>query len=227
MNIDGFDWGPWMGEGHGLFHKEAITKEFELNIYEKFFEVKEGDTVLDIGASIGPFTYSILHKKPLRVICVEPSIIEHSTLEKNTQNGPVTIVKKAITPRDGDKVSTYVFEQEQITTPIEGISFQTLLKENNINQIDFLKTDCEEGEYDIFTPENLVWIKQNVKKIVGEWHLGNPESKQKFKEFRDVYLRVFPKHEICAVNGVDIKWELWTDRFIEYYEQVIIYIDNR
>jgi hypothetical protein len=42
MVFEGFDWGPWMGEGHGLFHKEAITKEFEeLNIYEKFFEVQE------------------------------------------------------------------------------------------------------------------------------------------------------------------------------------------
>ena len=227
MNIDGFDWGPWMGEGHGLFHKEAITKEFELNIYEKFFEVKEGDTVLDIGASIGPFTYSILHKKPLRVICVEPSIIEHSTLEKNTQNGPVTIIKKAITPRDGDKVSTYVFEQERITTPIEGISFQTLLKENNISKIDFLKTDCEGGEYSIFTLDNFCWLKDNLRVAVGEWHLGNPELKQQFRVFRDVFLRLFPNHMVYSIDGTDIKWDLWNEHFIEYYNEVIIYIDNR
>jgi hypothetical protein len=26
---------------------------------------------------------------------------------------------------------------------------------------------------------------------------------------------------------VDIKWDLWNDHFIEYYNEVIVYIDNR
>jgi hypothetical protein len=29
------------------------------------------------------------------------------------------------------------------------------------------------------------------------------------------------------VDGVDIKWDLWNEHFIEYYTEVIIYIDNR
>ena len=67
------------------FHKGAITEEiFNNNIYEKFFEVEEGDIILDVGASIGPFTYSILHKKPKHVFCVEPSESEFTTLIKNT-----------------------------------------------------------------------------------------------------------------------------------------------
>ena len=227
MNIKGFDWG-WMADGDGLFHKNAITDEiFEQKVYEKFFEVQEGDVVLDVGASIGPFTYSILHKNPSRVFCIEPSIIEHSTLEKNTQNSPVTIIKKAITPQDGDKVSTYVFEQEQITTPIEGISFQTFLKENNINKIDFLKTDCEGGEYSIFNFENLCWLKDNLGVAVGEWHLSTPELKQQFRIFRDVFLRLFPNHNVYSIDGIDIKWDLWNEHFIEYYNEVIIYINNK
>ena len=75
MDLNGFDWG-WMAEGDA-FHQKAITFEiFEQKLYEKFFEVKEGDVVLDVGASIGPFTYSVLHKKPSKVFCIEPSIIE-------------------------------------------------------------------------------------------------------------------------------------------------------
>ena len=50
------------------------------------FEVQKGDIVLDIGASVGPFTYSILDKKPSHIFCIEPSPIEHPTLEKNTEN---------------------------------------------------------------------------------------------------------------------------------------------
>ena len=65
MDLTNFDWG-WMGQSEeGLFHKEQITQEtFVDKIYEKFFEVSEGDIVLDFGASVGPFTYSILSKKP-------------------------------------------------------------------------------------------------------------------------------------------------------------------
>jgi 16S rRNA A1518/A1519 N6-dimethyltransferase RsmA/KsgA/DIM1 with predicted DNA glycosylase/AP lyase activity len=129
MKFTGFDWGPWMGEGHGLFHKEAITKEFEeLNIYEKFFEVKENDIVVDAGASIGPFTYSILSKNPKHVFCIEPSIIEHPTLEKNVSGDNVTIIKKAITPNDGDEISTYVFEQEKLLLPLKVFPLILFLK---------------------------------------------------------------------------------------------------
>ena len=226
MDLNGFDWG-WMNEGEGIFHKNAITDEiFEQKAYERFFEVQEGDIVLDVGASIGPFTYSILDKNPSRVICVEPSSIEHPTLEKNTQNGPVTIVKKALTPNDEDKVSTYIFGTDN-QPQIKGISFNTLLKENNLDKIDFLKTDSEGGEYSIFTLDNFCWLKENLGVAVGEWHLSTPELKQQFRVFRDTYLRLFPNHKVLAVNGVDIKWDLWNDSFIEYYTEVLIYIDNR
>jgi len=61
MDYNNFDWG-WMEQTEeGLFHKELITQEtFVERIYEKFFEVSEGDIVVDFGASVGPFTYSIL-----------------------------------------------------------------------------------------------------------------------------------------------------------------------
>ncbi len=120
-----------------------------------------------------------------------------------------------------------IYGTEGIPTESYGISFQKLIKQYNLDRIDFLKTDCESGEYAIFNPENLIWIKQNVKKIVGEWHLGNPELKQKFREFRDTYLRLFPKHYIFSTDGHSINWDLWNEHFIEYYNEVIIYIDNR
>lgn len=223
-NLENFDWG-WMND-EGYFHKEAITSEiFENKLYEKFFGVEENDIVLDVGASIGPFTYSILDKKPKKVICVEPSPKEHQTLFNNVSNENVTIVKKGISKEDGDVISTYVFGGNQ--DELYGISFHSLLKENNVNKIDFLKTDCEGGEYHIFNNENFFWIKENVKKIVGEWHLNDSVTREKFVLFRDTYLRLFPKTYVFSVDGIDIKWDLWNDHFLNYYTEVIIYIDNR
>jgi hypothetical protein len=76
------------------------------------------------------------------------------------------------------------------------------LKKIILNKIDFLKTDCEGGEYSIFTFDNLCWLKDNLGVAVGEWHLSTPELKQQFRVFRDVFLRLFPNHE-CIFHRWD------------------------
>ena len=249
MDPNSFDWG-WMdapgprnhevfnfktkewGIGtFGDFHKSQILEEiFTQRAYERFCEVKEGDVVLDVGASIGPFTYSILDKNPSKVICIEPSPDELQTLKNNTSGGNVTIIEKAIGPVDGKIVLDDVFLSEG-RQPIEldSIRFDTLIKENQIERINFLKTDCEGGEYDIFTPENIWWIKENVDFIVGEWHLqlSGKDLVQKFREFRDTYLRLFPNHEVYSIDNHNIKWDLWNEHFLEHYHHIFIYIDNR
>ena len=72
-----------------------------------------------------------------------------------------------------------------------------------------------------------VHIKENVKKIVGEWHCQTPKEKEQFKIFRETYLRLFPKFKIYSIDMFDITDNLWRDMFLDYYNQVIIYIDNR
>jgi hypothetical protein len=94
-----------------------------------------------------------------------------------------------------------------------------------------LKIDCEGGEYDVFSPDNFYWIKNNVKKIAGEWHLHTEEMKQKFLLFRDFYLRKFENFKIFFVdynsNFFDITNEVWNNDFVSKYGWVNIYIDNR
>jgi len=218
-----FDWG-----NSNKWYKECIGKEiFEEKIYEKFFSVEENDIVVDIGASIGIFTYSILDKNPSHVFCLEPSPEQFITLNKNTLDGFVTCINKGISDVDGLKVLNEVYGYNNQPLEVYTLKFDTFIKKYNIEKIDFLKTDCEGGEYNIFTIDNLVWIKQNIKKIVGEWHLETPLQKQQFREFRDVFLRLFKNYEIYSVDGANIKWDLWNEHFLEYYKQIIIYIDNR
>jgi FkbM family methyltransferase len=209
----------------GQYHKDSITQEIFIDkCYEKFFEVEEGDIVLDIGASVGPFTYSILNKKPKHVFCFEPSESEFKTLVGNTLGYPVTQINKGISNVNSVVMNDHLFGGED---QMESITFLKFIDLYGIDKIDFLKTDCEGGEFDIFTLENLDWIKKNVKKIVGEWHLRTPEHKVAFRNFRDNILTQFDKYEVFAVDGVNIKWDLWNDHFIEYYCEVILYIDNR
>ena len=169
MNLENFIWEPTCYKGF----KETVTKEiFEDKIYERFFEVEEGDIVFDIGASLGPFTFSILDKNPKHVFCFEPSLEEFKTLVTNTRHGNVTHINKGISDKVGEFDFKFVFENSK-NNILYSTTFKKVIEDYNIQKIDFLKTDCETGEYDIFTVENLFWIKQNVKKIVGEWHLGD------------------------------------------------------
>jgi len=223
MNTENFIWEPSCYEGF----KETVEQEiFVDKIYERYFGVEKGDVVFDIGASLGPFTYSILDKNPSHVFAMEPSFEEFKTLVLNTRQGPVTHINKGIANKIGEFEFEYVFNNDD-GNKLYSTTFEKLISDYNIKQIDFLKSDCEGGEYDIFNSENIFWIKQNVKKISGEWHLRTPELKQKFRVFRDTYLRLFPNHEVLSFNGVDIKWNLWDDGFIDYYNEIMIYIDNR
>jgi autotransporter strand-loop-strand O-heptosyltransferase len=222
-NVDEFDW----GKSNDWF-RWAINKEiFEERIYEKFFNVEEGDIVMDIGASIGPFTYSILNRNPSKVYSIEPCDEEFPYLVKNTDKDFVVHINKGITDVDGVVNTGNMFTAELgVQTQMNSVRFDSLIKEYGITKIDFLKTDCEGGEYNIFTEENFDWIKNNVRKISGEWHLHNEETKNKFRKFRDLYLKEFTNHQVYSVDGIDIKWDLWNDKFIEYYNEINLYIDN-
>ena len=238
IDLNNFDWG-WMKDptniyhihsdgSHqhmGEYHKNAITNEiFVDKCYERFFEVEEGDIVVDIGASVGPFTYSILHKNPKQVFCFEPSEREFKTLVKNLRGYQVIPIPKGISNINSIVKSNMLFGGEN---EMETLTFKRFIDLYNIEKIDFIKTDCEGGEYDIFIEDNLEFLKNNVKKVVGEWHFKSPELKEKFINFRDNILLHFKNYKILSIDGVDIKWDLGNEHFMEYYTEVIIYIDNR
>ena len=235
LKLENFDWG-WMDSDNVeinirgeittfcRYHKEHIINEIFLQgLYEKFFQVEENDIVLDIGASNGPFTYSILHKKPKHVYCLEPSYVEFPILVKNTCGYPVTPINKGISNVNTFELNNKVFGGDN---SMEGITFDRFCNLYNIKKIDFLKTDCEGGEYHIFTQENLPFIKENVGHIVGEWHLSGLELNNKFRNFRDNFLINFERVNVFSVDGVDIKWDLFNEHFLEYYTEIIVYIDN-
>jgi hypothetical protein len=95
-----------------------------------------------------------------------------------------------------------------------------------IEKIDFMKVDCEGGEYDIFVEKNLEKLK-NISKIVIEFHLDTLETKLQFRRFRDNMIPKFKKVIVNSVDGVDISWDLPNEHFLDYYNQIIVYIDNR
>lgn len=224
-----FEWG--IAHKNEWFKNIVQQEIFDNNVYQKFVSVKENDVVVDVGASVGPFAWSIKDNKPGRVICVEPHPHLFKTLQKNIK---YECVNKAIGSINGKELQKGLFNENFIETQendniaeVDTITFKTLLSDYNIDKINFLKLDCEGGEYDIFTDDNIDWIQSNVDYIVGEWHLSDDNLKAKFRHFRDKYLLRFTNVEVYSFDEVNIKHDLHTDWFIEYYKTITIYIDNR
>ena len=159
---------------------EIFGKEFYT--HEKC-HVEKGDVVLDIGANYGFFTKYALEKGASKVYAIEPNVKTLGYLEKNTQNDPVTIVKGAITDVSG-KVELNLYELSTVsivkkvdTGQLGEVYAGTVLTDGwNINDllmrimdINFMKIDCEGGEYPLFeTIEDRLLC--SIPKISGEFH---------------------------------------------------------
>jgi len=199
----------------------SMTNELLDNVYERYFKVEKNDIVVDIGAFIGGFTYSILDRKPEHCWVVEPVEEHFRILYENLKGNPVSFVRGAISDKNTEVIKWCGYESDS-----PGINFKNFIKNNCIDKIDFLKVDCEGGEYFIFTEENLHYLKNNVNKFSGEFHLFNLELKEKFRYFRDNILIKFDNYNITSYDGVDIKWDIFNEHFIEYYSEIIIHIKN-
>jgi FkbM family methyltransferase len=221
-----FDWGKKneLRIDDAVNMKVVLEKEiFEDNIYERCFEVEENDVVVDLGASLGPFTYSILPKNPKQCYVVEPLSYHIDILYKNVGRDNVKIIQGAITDKKKFEISS-----DDIIESVPTFTFKEFLEENGIEKIDFLKCDCEGGEYEVFQLDNVEFLK-TIPKIVTEFHMANDENLHqcKFRWFRDNILTKFDNVQVYSIDGVNIKWDLWNEHFIQYYTEVLIYIDNR
>lgn len=248
---DSFNW----GDSTENFINSVSNEVFNELHYERVYSVRKGDVVLDLGASVGPFTWSVSDRAS-KIYSFEPIPNVYKTLEKNVSNlNNVEVIKKALYHTTG--TFRFPFENNLNEGPcpamsdelvdkiknegimVDALSFMDFIKEYNIHKIDFIKTDTEGGEYNLFKDENIHFLKNNVRNIVGEFHLISELHKTEFRYFRDKYLKQFKNYKILSsIGNIDITWSLFNDNtydsynvknlppFIDYYELIYVYISN-
>lgn len=210
---------------------EILNKEiFERNSYLKFFGIEEGDTVFDVGASSGPFSFSIVKFKPGRLFCFEPHEELFETLQENLGEKAVC-VNAGIASRSGEMTLEGIYNPNSmdmwsLPKVANTVKIQPYADDNAPEGIDFLKCDCEGCEYDIFAPESRKWAMSRMRKVAGEWHLHNEELKNKFREFRDGFLKSLPPdvYWVESMDEVNIKPFLFDDWFIPNYSCIMLYM---
>lgn len=188
-------------EGLDNNFEEIHTQYYEFfnrKTYDWWYEVREGDICVDIGSCIGMFTCMALDKGASKVYSVEPNPTLLRTTMKNAfpyicnrEQPPVVPINAFIGNERDNAFGT--FDKDEVPS----LSFIELIEKYNIKHIDYLKIDCEGGEYEILTKENLGWIKEYVKHIAVEVHIDTvPDSRERFKQFRKDFLYDFEDYKI-------------------------------
>jgi FkbM family methyltransferase len=230
---ENFDWGDLPYEDISTIEREVVGEQ----VYRFWNDVKEDDIVLDIGASVGAYTVSILDKKPKKVYCVEPSKTLLKLLAKNCSeylfnypNTSITYINNGIVSNYDDNIN--VFGNDKNFIPI---TFKELIDKYSIKKIDYMKVDCEGGEYSIFTEENFDFISNNVKFISIEIHLKGDGFREKFKNLRDNFIVRFKDYIVMSCTRQNINWgqslditqNIFDDEFIDTYGcEFMVYINN-
>ena len=224
----------------GQTYREVFMDEIlNRSLYEKFYSVSEGDVVVDVGANVGLFTESIMRKKPSHVYCIEPHPEYFATLSENMKIYPnVTCINIAIGNEVG-KVEYDNLDGSRNVSPCT--TWERFITDFGIGYVNFLKLDCEGGEYCIIRPDNYLDVFRTVNYIVGEFHMNNNrpggeyfrEYNQRFTDFKNLILNKIKKYKLYSVCGSNLRHYLmlpdhpFEKYFLGHYTEVIIHIDTK
>lgn len=121
-------------------------------------------TIVDVGGNIGTFTLYAAHKSPnARIITVEPEPGNLEMLHKNIADNGLTdrvdVVEAGVGPEEKTTTfyvthktsgghSLYHYTENSHPVEVKIIPLKTIFERHHLTTCDYLKLDCEGGEYD-------------------------------------------------------------------------------
>ena len=163
----------------------AFTHVWLLKEYERpGFEIKNNDTVIDIGAHIGLFAlFATQFCKSCKIYCFEPVKENFEMLKANLELNNITnvIATNAAVSIDDSTVTIYLNDDEaghsmyvrgSKSIQVKSVSLQNIFESNSIKKCDFLKVDCEGEEYPIMDSLPITHYDK-ITKICIEYHFAD------------------------------------------------------
>jgi len=176
----GFEWhNSKFKSHHGMFNEIFNDKDYE---FDKC-KIEKDDIVVDIGANIGVFERYAQLKGARWIYCFEPEDENYKCLLKNKNNSTTLSYNCIVSDIDGE-ASLYLDETSgghsiinnnindtKIDKTIikKSKTLNTIIKEECLEKIDFLKIDAEGAELKIINGISDVNLNK-INKISLEWH---------------------------------------------------------
>ncbi len=175
--------------------KWVVSEVWAQDIYRVGgFEIKEDDTVIDIGAHIGIFSVQA-GSQAKRIIAFEPfrenyDILRKNILLNNIKN--ITTVNLGVSGKRGkrriyfDKTNSScnsICIKSDNSAEIRCITLEDVFRNYKINRCNYLKIDCEGAEYEILfnTPDKIF---ERIDRIALEYHDDFMESEYTYKDLQ-------------------------------------------
>ena len=178
-------------ESHAINWADMYAIFFQGAYTPHYLPVEENDVVVDIGANIGVFTVYAALRTQNTVYAVEPFPSNYEALEQNIRaNGLNNVIplRFAVSDKSGTEL---FFDSEESQhhrlkkvalggtekyIEVPTITLKDLMDTNHIEQIDFLKMDCEGSEGIILRSTSKDYL-QRIRKIAMEFHDGPSKLK--------------------------------------------------
>ncbi len=153
---------------HHLQREICGNDEYKL----KDIELNDGDVIVDIGANVGIVSIYLAKRFPnVKILAYEAHPHTYSNFLKNIEANNVKNIiphNLAVYSKDNETLditldvintgssSCFKNDEGQITETIPTISLDTIITNNNISSIRYLKIDCEGAEFDILEGSKLI-----------------------------------------------------------------------
>jgi FkbM family methyltransferase len=171
-NYDSFE----QGAGLPIF-EIFLNREYE----HENIKVQEGDIVFDIGANIGIFSLYSLYKSAKEVHSFEPGKKQFEAIKNNLSTFDNLYVNNlAVTKNKGTTkfytnessvTNSTFFKTSEKYVEVNTIDINSYINDSLISKIDYLKIDCEGGEYEIIESLDEHFLKEKINKICLEYHI--------------------------------------------------------
>ena len=160
-----------------------IYKEIYLEgVYLDIMRGKKDMVILDIGANIG-CTVQYFRDYAKKLYAVEPASQHYEALAKNKQFNQwdnVETFNCAIAGEDGEMTlylnptnrtcNSLVNNPRQHGETVKTLTFNTFFKQNNIEEVDFMKFDVEGAEESILCVPGFADVAPKIKSMMVEFH---------------------------------------------------------
>lgn len=169
----------------------ALAEIFLDEIYTKYHPIRDGDTVVDIGANIGGFSLYAARQTPRgRIIAYEPNPDTFGRFVRNIalNNAKNIVAVQEAVVGEGKRGDAQLFVEPTSSlsaslhakfaggrsVSVHAVTLASIFAAHQISRCDFLKLDCEGTETEIMmtAPQEIL---QRVDYIAMEYHSDPPQ----------------------------------------------------